>query len=181
MAARSILSPWLRLKSMIRSDAAAVLSNVDLYFATGTQFANRIGAALASYPIRWNTESAMLRVELPDAPPAGATHLIVVADAGGALPEASETNNVLATPYVAPGTFAGLITSGGSLANLTGLLTARNVALGDVWATGLSGRQPAPVLVVHSDIHYSVMRAAGILGLDQAIVDAMQQRVDLVL
>jgi len=64
-----------------------------------------------------------------------------------------------------PGQFAGLITSGGTLANLTGLLTARNVALGDAWAAGMSGRRPAPVLVAHADSHYSVARAAGILGL----------------
>ena len=65
----------------------------------------------------------------------------------------------------APGTFAGLVTSGGSLANLTALLTARNVALGDAWAAGLSGSNPAPVIVAHADIHYSVTRSAGILGL----------------
>jgi L-2,4-diaminobutyrate decarboxylase len=64
-----------------------------------------------------------------------------------------------------PGSFAGLVTSGGSLANLTGLLTARNVTLGDAWNVGLSGRKPAPVLVVHADAHYSVARSAGILGL----------------
>jgi len=64
-----------------------------------------------------------------------------------------------------PGQFAGLVTSGGTLANLTGLLTARNVALGDGWSKGLSGRQPAPVLVVHADSHYSVARSAGILGI----------------
>jgi L-2,4-diaminobutyrate decarboxylase len=63
------------------------------------------------------------------------------------------------------GNFAGLVTSGGSLANLTGLLTARNVALGDAWVAGLCGRKPAPVIVVHADAHYSVARSAGILGL----------------
>jgi L-2,4-diaminobutyrate decarboxylase len=64
-----------------------------------------------------------------------------------------------------PGTFSGLVTSGGSLANLTALLTARNVALGDAWTAGLTGRRPAPVMVAHADIHYSVTRSAGILGL----------------
>jgi L-2,4-diaminobutyrate decarboxylase len=63
-----------------------------------------------------------------------------------------------------PGRFAGLVTSGGSVANLTGLLTARNVALGNVWSTGLAGRRPAPVLIAHADAHYSVTRSAGILG-----------------
>ena len=64
-----------------------------------------------------------------------------------------------------PGKFAGLVTSGGSVANLTGLLTARNVTLGDAWSAGLAGRTPAPVLVAHADAHYSVTRSAGILGL----------------
>lgn len=63
------------------------------------------------------------------------------------------------------GSFTGLVTSGGSLANLTALLTARNVTLGDAWAAGLAGRRPAPAVVAHADIHYSVTRAAGILGL----------------
>jgi L-2,4-diaminobutyrate decarboxylase len=69
----------------------------------------------------------------------------------------------------APDTFAGAITHGGSLANLTALLTARNVALGDSWDHGLAagsapGAKP-PVLLAHADAHYSVARAAGILGL----------------
>jgi L-2,4-diaminobutyrate decarboxylase len=65
----------------------------------------------------------------------------------------------------APGTFAGSVTHGGSLANLTALLTARNVCLGDVWGDGLTSDRPQPLLVVHADAHYSVARAAGILGL----------------
>jgi L-2,4-diaminobutyrate decarboxylase len=64
-----------------------------------------------------------------------------------------------------PGKFAGLVTSGGSVANLTGLLTARNVTLGDAWSAGLAGRSPTPVLVAQADAHYSVTRSAGILGL----------------
>lgn len=65
----------------------------------------------------------------------------------------------------APDTFAGTITHGGSLANLTGLLTARNVALGESWEDGLAGDARRPVLLAHADAHYSVARAAGILGL----------------
>ncbi len=64
-----------------------------------------------------------------------------------------------------PGTFAGAVTHGGSLANLTALLTARNVALGDVWERGMTQDGPCPVLLAHADAHYSVARAAGILGL----------------
>jgi L-2,4-diaminobutyrate decarboxylase len=75
------------------------------------------------------------------------------------------------------GRFAGLVTSGGSLANLTGLLTARNVVLSDAWSAGLSGRRPAPVLVAHADSHYSVARSAGILGLgtDQIVPAALDR------
>jgi L-2,4-diaminobutyrate decarboxylase len=65
----------------------------------------------------------------------------------------------------APHSFSGLVTSGGTLANLTGLLAARNVVLGDSWTAGLGGARPAPVIVVHADAHYSVTRSAGILGL----------------
>ena len=65
----------------------------------------------------------------------------------------------------APGTFAGIATHGGSLANLTALLTARNVALGNVWERGLASDGPQPVILAHAGAHYSVARAAGILGL----------------
>ncbi|MEZ5942798.1 MAG: aminotransferase class I/II-fold pyridoxal phosphate-dependent enzyme [Planctomycetaceae bacterium] len=64
-----------------------------------------------------------------------------------------------------PGTFAGFVTNGGSLANLTALLTARNVVLGNVWESGFEAGRPQPVLVVQSDAHYCVARSAGILGI----------------
>ncbi|MBC8876546.1 MAG: aminotransferase class I/II-fold pyridoxal phosphate-dependent enzyme [Planctomycetes bacterium] len=64
-----------------------------------------------------------------------------------------------------PGEFSGLVTHGGSLANFTALLTARNVALGDSWERGVRRDGLAPVMVVHADAHYCVSRAAGIVGL----------------
>jgi L-2,4-diaminobutyrate decarboxylase len=63
------------------------------------------------------------------------------------------------------GTFSGLATHGGSLANLTALLTARNIALADCWQQGTARSGLPPVLVVNADAHYSVAWAAGILGL----------------
>jgi L-2,4-diaminobutyrate decarboxylase len=77
-----------------------------------------------------------------------------------------------------PGSFSGLITSGGTLANLTGLLTARNISLPGSWTSGFSGRLPAPVLVVHADAHYSVTRSAGILGLgtDQIVLAELDEK-----
>ena len=61
--------------------------------------------------------------------------------------------------------FSGLVTHGGSLANLTALLTARNVLLGDAWEKGVYQDGPLPVIVAHGEAHYSVSRSAGILGL----------------
>lgn len=61
--------------------------------------------------------------------------------------------------------FAGLVTNGGSLANLTALLTARNVTLGNVWEQGLARSGQPPVLIVQADAHYGIARSAGILGL----------------
>ncbi|HLA82763.1 MAG TPA: pyridoxal-dependent decarboxylase, partial [Thermoleophilia bacterium] len=49
--------------------------------------------------------------------------------------------------------------------NLTALLTARNVAVGDAWEHGLGCDRPRPVILAHADAHYSVARSAGILGL----------------
>lgn len=63
------------------------------------------------------------------------------------------------------GEYAGLVTHGASLANLNALLVARNVAMERCWEEGLTASNSRPVLLVQSDTHYSIARAAGILGL----------------
>lgn len=64
-----------------------------------------------------------------------------------------------------PGTFAGLVTHGGTLGNMTGLLTARNVSLGAAWESGMHTAGAAPVLVTQGDSHYSISRTAGMIGI----------------
>lgn len=64
-------------------------------------------------------------------------------------------------------------TSGGSLANLTALLAARNDKLPWSWSRGLAGGKPGrrPAIAVSEDVHYCVPRAAGILGVgDEQVV-----------
>jgi L-2,4-diaminobutyrate decarboxylase len=64
----------------------------------------------------------------------------------------------------------GALTSGGSLGNLTGLLAARNHATqGSAWRQGLH-RGPPLALLVSDQAHYSLARAAGVLGLGQESV-----------
>lgn len=65
-----------------------------------------------------------------------------------------------------PGEFTGLVTHGGSLANLTGLLAARNQSCPEIGTRGpQSQRDAPPVLLVSADAHYSVSRSANILGI----------------
>jgi L-2,4-diaminobutyrate decarboxylase len=59
----------------------------------------------------------------------------------------------------------GLLTSGGSLGNLTALLAARRAAAGfDAWRDGYAAGPPLAILATDG-AHYSVARAAQIMGL----------------
>ncbi|HOW68689.1 MAG TPA: aminotransferase class V-fold PLP-dependent enzyme [Candidatus Paceibacterota bacterium] len=66
-----------------------------------------------------------------------------------------------------PSYAGGVLTHGGSLANLTAMLAARHRAVPDVWAHGIPQNL---VLLAPAGAHYSIARAAGILGLGQNAV-----------
>ncbi|MBV2153818.1 pyridoxal-dependent decarboxylase [Kitasatospora sp. SUK 42] len=69
-----------------------------------------------------------------------------------------------------PDSYAMVTTSGGSLANLTALLAARNKMFPDFWSGGspVADGGPRPAIAVGADVHYSVSRAAGILGIGES-------------
>ncbi|TKA95283.1 diaminobutyrate decarboxylase [Cereibacter changlensis] len=56
-------------------------------------------------------------------------------------------------------------TTGGSLANLTALLAARNSRVVGSWKTGLAASGRRPAVALGADAHYSLDRAIGVLGL----------------
>ncbi|WP_155774089.1 pyridoxal-dependent decarboxylase [Rhodovulum sp. MB263] len=63
--------------------------------------------------------------------------------------------------------FTMFTTSGGSLANLTALLAARGRRYPQAWGEGLGGTDRRPAIAVSGDVHYSITRAAGILGIGE--------------
>ncbi|MFM8222307.1 MAG: pyridoxal phosphate-dependent decarboxylase family protein [Planctomycetaceae bacterium] len=95
----------------------------------------------------------------------------------------AETASPTASPGAAAVAGGGIVTHGASLANLTAMLVARNVALGGSWQRGLlaeclaAGGKPAK-LVVQADAHYCLARSAGILGLgtEQVVPAAVDDR-----
>lgn len=84
----------------------------------------------------------------------------------------------------APQRFAMVTTSGGSLANLTALLAARNDRLPHAWAEGLAdATHPRPAIAISADAHYSICRAAGILGIGERQIIRLpidrERRIDI--
>ncbi|MFC4907772.1 pyridoxal phosphate-dependent decarboxylase family protein [Actinomadura gamaensis] len=72
-----------------------------------------------------------------------------------------------------PDRFAMVTTSGGSLANLTAMLAARGRAYPGLWTHGAAGLHGAagaggrPAVALGTEAHYSVARAAGVLGVGE--------------
>ncbi len=66
---------------------------------------------------------------------------------------------------------AGILTHGGSLANLTALIAARSRFAPDVWRRG---NPPDLGLLASEQNHYSVARAAGILGMGSQAVETLE-------
>ena len=65
----------------------------------------------------------------------------------------------------------GVLTHGGSLANLTALVAARSRLVPDVWSHGAPGDL---ALIAPAACHYSIARAAGILGIGRNAVYAAE-------
>ncbi len=71
----------------------------------------------------------------------------------------------------------GVLTSGGSLGNLTALLAARQAKMGyDIWNEGIACNKPT--ILVSSQAHYSVKRAAAIMGLGSNGAIAIESNSD---
>ncbi len=64
------------------------------------------------------------------------------------------------------GTYDMITTSGGSLANITAILTARNCKIPD-FSNYINSSKSLPAIAISSDAHYSIKRAAGILGIGE--------------
>jgi L-2,4-diaminobutyrate decarboxylase len=65
----------------------------------------------------------------------------------------------------------GVLTHGGSLANLTALIAARNHACPDAWR---EGNPPGLALMAPATAHYSIARAAGVLGIGQGGIVSLE-------
>ncbi len=164
------LADWIRQGGM---DADSVAGFVERYLEAATRLhhpgymAHQVavphhGAALAEL-IHGVTNNAMAIYEM--GPAAAAAELAVLdwmLDAAGwpraRWPGDTETREPRG---------AGVLTHGGSLANLTVLLAARATAAPEAWQDGVPGDL---ALLAAPDSHYSVTRAAAIMGLGERSV-----------
>src|SRR2546423_13316659 len=74
----------------------------------------------------------------------------------------------------------GTLTSGGTEANFTALLAARNAAVPNAWEEGLGADPPFVVCGEHA--HYAVTRAIGQLGMGRrrgVLIPSRNYRIDL--
>ena len=84
-------------------------------------------------------------------------------------PFASAAERVVAEKLCAkigwnPETSTGIATSGGTLANMTAILAARNRAWPEFWRKGCPNGVK-PTIITSREAHYSISRSAGVLGL----------------
>lgn len=75
---------------------------------------------------------------------------------------AREFNRFIGWPE---GSYDMVSTSGGALGNLTAILAARNERYPELWENGFNNLNRKPAIAVSEDCHFSITRAAGILGI----------------
>jgi L-2,4-diaminobutyrate decarboxylase len=90
--------------------------------------------------------------------------------AGAAVVEREVVSWMLAQVGFDAATGGGVLTHGGSIANLTALLAARACVAPNAWVAGVPGDL---ALLAPRSVHYSVTRAAAILGLGELGVIAL--------
>lgn len=119
------------------------------------------------------------QVSAPEAPSAVADFINGVTNGGTAIREMAPPGVALERAVIAwmlrqvgwdPQQTDGVLTSGGSMANLTALLAARAQAAPTAWRAGAPARLG---VLAPKSAHYSVARAVGILGLGADAVTAV--------
>jgi L-2,4-diaminobutyrate decarboxylase len=143
-------------------------------------FATWLGAYLDRTVRLHHPGSLAHQVATPDVPAAladlihGATNnpmAMYEMGAAAAAVEVAVVDWMLATVGWPGGTGAGVLTHGGSLANLTALLAARGRVAPGAWRDGVPGDL---AILAPPSAHYSITRAAAILGLGEAAVVALE-------
>ncbi|HEY1597161.1 MAG TPA: aminotransferase class I/II-fold pyridoxal phosphate-dependent enzyme, partial [Thermoleophilaceae bacterium] len=144
----------------------------------GERFAAFLDAYLERTTRLHHPGSLAHQVASPDVPAALADLIHGTINNPGAIYEmgaAGATTEVIAIEWMlekagwSPAESAGVLTHGGSLANLTALLAARARSAPDAWEQGT----PSDLAVLAPpSVHYSVRRAVAILGLgEQALIE----------